>query len=99
MIFTLILNSLSVKLPVMTSSNRIDLNSMWDKIDLRSKKDIEKEGYVWGRQYLEGLIDELVELKIKTKKENNPIMYNQLRTSLMRAHDVQNELNEKIKTR
>ena len=98
MIFTVILNSLSIELPVMTSSNRIDLNSMWDKIDLRSKKDIEKEGHVWGRQYLEGIIDELVELKIKTKKENNPMMYNQLRTSLMRAHDVQNELNEKIKT-
>ena len=70
---------------------------MWDKIDLRSKKEIEKEGNVWGKQYLERLIDELVELKVKAKKENNPILYNQLRTSLMRAHEVQNELNEKIK--
>ena len=81
----------------MTTSYRANLDSMWDKIDLRSKEDIEKEGNVWGRQYLEGLIDELVELKIKAKKENDPIMYNQLRTSLMRAHEVQNELNEKLK--
>lgn len=81
----------------MISSNKTDLNAIWDKIDLRSKKDVEKEGQVWGRQYLEGLIDELVELKIKSKKENDPIMYNQLRTSLMRAHEVQSELNEKIK--
>lgn len=81
----------------MISSNKTDLNAMWDKIDLRSKKDIEKEGQVWGLQYLEGLIDELVKLKIKSKKENNPIMYNQLRTSLMRAHEVQSELNEKLK--
>lgn len=78
--------------------NKIDLNSMWDKIDLRSKEDVRKEGDVWGRQYLEGLIDELVELKIKAKKEHNPMMYNQLRTSLMRAHEVQNELNEKIRS-
>ncbi len=81
----------------MISSHKTDLNAMWDKIDFRSKKDVEKEGQVWGRQYLEGLIDELVELKIKSKKENDPIMYNQLRTSLMRAHEVQSELNEKIK--
>ena len=81
----------------MTPSNRTDLNSMWDKIDLRPKKDIKKEGNLWGRQYLEGLIDELVELKIKSKKENNPMMYNQFQTSLMRAHQVQKELNEKIK--
>lgn len=70
---------------------------MWDKIDLRSKEDVEKEGNMWGLQYLEGLIDELVELKIKTKKENNPILYNQLQTSLMRAHEIQSELNEKLK--
>ncbi|MCH7966029.1 MAG: hypothetical protein IIB02_01210 [Thaumarchaeota archaeon] len=76
---------------------RSDLNSMWDKIDLRSKEDVEKEGNMWGLQYLEGLIDELVELKIKTKKENNPILYNQLQTSLMRAHEIQSELNEKLK--
>ena len=72
---------------------------MWDKIDLRSKEEVEKEGNMWGRQYLEGLIDELVELKTKAKKENNPILYNQLRTSLMRAHEVQRELNEKLKNR
>lgn len=79
----------------MASSNRTDLDSMWDRIDLKSKE--EKKGNVWGLQYLEGLIDELVELKIKAKKENNPILYNQLRTSLMRAQDVQRELDEKIK--
>ena len=81
----------------MISSCRSDLNSMWDKIDLKSKEEVEKEGNMWGRQYLEGLIGELVELKIKAKKENKPILYNQLRTSLMRAHEVQSELNEKLK--
>ena len=70
---------------------------MWDKIDLKSKDEVKKEGNVWGLQYLEELIDELVESKIKAKKEHNPILYNQLRTSLMRAHEVQSELNEKLK--
>ncbi len=72
---------------------------MWDKIDLRSKEEVKREGSMWGQQYLEGLIDELVELKIKAKKENNPILYNQYRTSLMRAHEVQSELKEKLKNR
>ncbi len=81
----------------MIPSYRSELNSMWDKIDLKSKEEVEKEGNMWGRQYLEGLIGELVELKIKAKKENKPILYNQLRTSLMRAHEVQSELNEKLK--
>ena len=79
----------------MSSTYRPDLNSMWDRIDLKTENDV--KGEKWGLQYLEILIDELVELKIKAKKENNPILYNQLRTSLMRAHEVQSELNEKLK--
>ena len=66
------------------------------KIDLKPKDEI-KEGNTWGQQYLEKLIGELVELKIKAKQENNPILYNQLQTSLMRAHEVQSELNETSK--
>ncbi len=70
---------------------------MWDKIDLRSEEDVKKDGNKWGLQYLEGLIEELTELKTKSRKENNPMMYNQLKASLIRAHEVQIELNEKIK--
>ena len=83
----------------MISSYRPNLNLMWDKIDLKSNKEVEKEGNTWGQQYIEKLIGELIELKIKAKQENNPILYDQLRTSLMRAHEVQNELNEKLKDR
>ena len=83
----------------MISSYRPNLNLMWDKIDLKSNKEVKKEGNTWGQQYIEKLIGELIELKIKAKQENNPILYDQLRTSLMRAHEVQNELNEKLKDR
>ena len=82
----------------MTPSYRPNLNLMWDKIDLKSNE-VKKEENSWGQQYLEKLIGELTELKIKAKQENNPILYDQLRTSLMRAHEVQNELNEKLKDR
>jgi len=81
----------------MISSYRPNLNLMWDKIDLKSNKEVKKEGNTWGQQYIEKLIGELIELKIKAKQENNPILYDQLRTSLMRAHEVQNELNKKLK--
>lgn len=78
-------------------SSRTNLDSMWDKIDLRSKEDIKKEGEPWGLQYVERLIDDLVELKIKSKREHDPMMYHQLNSSLTRAHDVKSELLEKIK--
>jgi len=77
--------------------SKIDLNLLWDKIDLRSKDDIKKEGNQWGLQYLEGLIDELVELKVKSKKEHDPMLYHQLNSSLTRAHQVKTELEEKLK--
>lgn len=76
---------------------KTDLNSMWDMIDQRRKKETETEETLWGKQYLEQLIEELIESKIKAKKENNPLLYHQLTTSLMRAHEVQSELNEKLK--
>jgi len=78
----------------MIRSYHSDLHSMWDKIDLKPKEEVKKEGNTWGQQYLEKLIGELVELKIKAKKDNNPILYTQLQTSLIRAHEVQSELNE-----
>ncbi|PBO85494.1 MAG: hypothetical protein COA77_04025 [Thaumarchaeota archaeon] len=72
----------------MKSSVRFDLNLMWDKIDFRSKYDIWREGNQWGEQYLEELIHELVELKMKSKKEYDPMMYRHLNSSLTRAHEV-----------
>ncbi|EGG42667.1 Hypothetical protein Nlim_0479 [Candidatus Nitrosarchaeum limnium SFB1] len=76
---------------------RTDLNSMWDKIELKPKQS-RKKGQTWAREYLESLIVELIELKIKAKNENNLVLYNQLQNSLIRAHEVQKELNEKLKS-
>ena len=70
---------------------------MWDRIDLKPKQ-INKKGQTWAHQYLEGLIVELIELKLKAKNENNLMLYNQLQHSLMRAHEVQNELIKKSKS-
>ena len=70
---------------------RIDLNSMWDKIDLKPKLS-RKKTHVWANQYLDDLIIELIKLKKKAKNENNLFLYNQLQNSLIRAHEVKNEL-------
>ena len=72
----------------MISLNYTNLNIMWDKIDLRSWKE-EKEINVWKQDYIRKIIEDLIELKIEAKKENKPILYDQLRTSLIRAHEVQ----------
>ena len=79
----------------MQTKLRANLNEMWDKIDTPEKR--QKDGFLWGEQYLEGLITELVFAKQKAKKENNPYLYNQLRTSLIRAHEVKAELESKNK--
>lgn len=73
-------------------SNHINLNTMWDKIDLESS-DKEKDIIGWKQEYMKNIVEDLIELKIKAKKENNPSLYDQLRISLIRAHEVQNELN------
>ena len=69
-----------------------NLNSMWDEIDLRTNDEIKKKMKDWGQEYMKRIIEDLIELKIKAKKENNPALYDQLRTSLIRAHEVQNGL-------
>ena len=70
---------------------------MLDRIELVSNRVLKKEENMWGFQHIEQIVEELIELKIKAKKENNPMLYNQLRTSLIRAHKVQNELELSIK--
>ena len=68
--------------------NYTNLNIMWDKIDLRSCEE-EKGNNVWKQDYINRIIEDLIELKIEAKKENKPILYDQLRISLIRAHEVQ----------
>ncbi|WP_371503806.1 hypothetical protein [Nitrosopumilus adriaticus] len=73
-------------------SYQTDLNSMWDKIDIESKNKIWDKK--WEQEHIQRIVKDLIELKIKAKKDNNPILYNQLRISLIRAHKVQNDVLE-----
>ena len=79
----------------MSQSFRSSLYSMWDEIDLHPSTKPREKNTGWGKQYIDKLVDELVELKAKAKEENNPALYEQLRISLIRAHEVQKELREK----
>jgi hypothetical protein len=79
----------------METEFRTNLHDIWDKIDIPEKR--QRDGFLWGQQYLDGLITELVFAKQNAKKENDPYLYNQLRTSLIRAHEVKAELESKIK--
>ncbi|AJW70499.1 hypothetical protein [Nitrosopumilus adriaticus] len=73
-------------------SYQTDLNSMWDKIDIKSKNKIWDKK--WEQEHIQRIVKDLIELKIKAKKDNNPILYNQFRISLIRAHEVQNDILE-----
>ncbi len=74
----------------MYTSFQTDLNSMWDKIDTMPKNKVENK--IWNQDYIQRIVKDLIELKIKARKENNPRSYNQLRLLLIRAHNVQNDI-------
>ena len=74
----------------MNTSYQTDLNSMWDKIDIKSKNKMGQK--MWEQEHIQRVVKDLIELKIKAKKDNNPTLYNQLRISLIRAHKVQNDI-------
>ena len=76
----------------MISTIHVNLDQMWDKIELESNIIMRREGNTSGFKHIEKIVEQLIELKIKAKKENNPMLYNQLRISLIQAHKVQNEL-------
>ena len=76
----------------MYASFQTDLNLIWDKIDIIPKN--KGENKKWKQDYVQRIVKDLIELKIKAKKENNPKLYNQLRMSLIRAHKVQNDILE-----
>jgi len=96
-ILSVIFNFIVLIIPALIPTIHANLDLMWDKIDLVSNRILKKEKYAWEFQHIEKIVEELIELKVNAKMENNPMLYNQLRTSLIRAHKVQNELESSIK--
>lgn len=94
---SIIFNFLVRILPILNPTIHANLDLMWDKIELVSNRVLKKEETLCGLHHIEQIVEDLIELKIKAKRENNPMLYNQLRTSLIRAHKVQNELESSIK--
>jgi len=78
----------------MHKNSFIHLNCLLDKIDFPSPE--QKNGYKWGSQYVDILIKQIVMLKQQAKIDNNPYLYNQLQTSLIKAHEVKSELNHQL---
>ncbi len=80
-------------------TNKILMDRISDSIDeAKAKPMTEKEGYQWGLEYLQNVKKELLKLEARAMTRNDPLFFNDVRFSMLRALEAEEELEEKIKT-
>ena len=65
--------------------------------EARSQPMTQKDGYLWGVEYLQDIKKELLKLEERAKSRNDPRFFNDVRSSMLRALEVEEELEDKIK--
>lgn len=79
-------------------TGRLSLEKIWQDVDESlSKPMTEQEGYRWGIDYLQDIKKELLKLEAQAKIRNDPNFFNSVRSSMLRALEVEEELEGKIK--
>ena len=82
----------------MKNPNRPKIRKMWESIDNQNLKPLTKtEGYKWGLAYLENAKKELLKLEKNALERNDPYFYNDVRESMLRAKEAENEILTKIR--
>ena len=56
----------------------------------------QKDGYLWGIEYLQDIKKELLKLEQRAKDRNDPRFFNAIKSSMLRALEVEEELESKI---
>lgn len=73
------------------------LEDIYDKIELEESRPMSQaDGYQWGLDYLNDTIRQLKKLEQKALEKNDPIFYNNIKTSIQRALHAQKELQDKL---
>ena len=74
------------------------LEEIYDKIESEQSNPMSQEdGYRWGLDYLKDIEKQLQKLEKKAIEQNNPSLYQNVRLSMQRYLEAQQEITDKIK--
>jgi hypothetical protein len=74
------------------------LEEIYDKIDLEQGRPMSQDdGYQWSLDYLNDIQKQLQKLEKKALDQNNPALYQNVRLSMQRSLETQQEITDKIK--
>lgn len=74
------------------------LEEIYDKIEFEQSRPMSQEdSYQWGLDYLKDIEKQLQKLEKKALEQNNPALYQNVRLSMQRSLDAQQEITDKIK--
>ncbi len=74
------------------------LEEIYDKIESEQSNPMSQEdGYRWGLDYLKDIEKQLQKLEKKAIEQNNPSLYQNVRLSMQRYIEAQQEITDKIK--
>ena len=74
------------------------LEEIYDKIESEQINPMSQEdGYRWGLDYLKDIEKQLQKLEKKALEQNNPSLYQNVRLSMQRYLEAQQEITDKIK--
>ncbi|MDG7049882.1 MAG: hypothetical protein JRZ94_01615 [Nitrososphaerota archaeon] len=73
------------------------LEEIYDKIESEQSVPMSQEdGYQWGLDYLKDIEKQLQKLEKKALEQNNPTLYQNVRLSMQRSLEAQQEITDKI---
>jgi hypothetical protein len=74
------------------------LEEIYDKIESEQSRPMSQEdGYQWGLDYLKDIEKQLQKLEKKALEQNNPSLYQNVRLSMQRSLEAQQEITDKMK--
>jgi hypothetical protein len=75
----------------------LKLEEIYDRIEAEENMNIsEADGYGWGIDYLNDILNKLEKLEEVALSKKNPIFYNNIQLSIQRARQTRNELHNKL---
>lgn len=81
------------------SYNIPKLEEIYDKIDVEQDKLMSQEdGYQWSLDYLKDIQKQLQKLEKKSLEQNNPLLHHNVKLSMQRSLEAQQEIIGKIKS-
>lgn len=73
------------------------LEEIYDKIEAEQSRPMsEADGYRWGLDYLDDIVNKLEKLEQHALKKNDPLYHHNIKLSLQRAREAQTELSQKL---